>query len=140
MKTILGLLLVSALAMPLHATPQEGDPLLLKDGTTRFVHNFRISRSAAKKLNAWKAKSGNSGNTSTANFDGFYAKLEIKDDKLFLTKVEVDAPPGPRGLIKPKRHCPSFLTRRDRWPPTGSQATFGSSSARSKATGISDPI
>lgn len=77
--------------MPLHATPQAGDQLILENGTKKSVHNFDLGKTAEKKLDAWKVKKGYSGVSSTANYDGFYATLQIKDGKLLLTKIEVDA-------------------------------------------------
>ena len=99
MKLFARLVPLLFIAMPLHATPQAGDQLIVEDGTKKSVHNFDLSKTAEKKLDAWKKNKGYSGVTSTANYDGFYVNLQIKDSKLLLTKLEVDAHSYWRGFF-----------------------------------------
>jgi hypothetical protein len=77
--------------MSLHATPQEGDQLILQDGTKKSVHFFRLSKSAIKKIDTWKKKKGYGTVVSTANYDGFYVTLQLEKDTLFITNISVDA-------------------------------------------------
>jgi hypothetical protein len=91
MKTLLGAFVLVLSTLSLLATPQAGDQLVLKKGSKVWVHHFNLSDAASKKLDDWKKKKGYSGVSSTANYDGYYASLELREGKLFLTKLEVDA-------------------------------------------------
>lgn len=82
MKTILAIFTSLLLAMPIQATPQVGDQLILNDGTKKRIHNFTLNDAAKEKLDTWKEKKGYSGVSSTGNHDGFYANLQIKGTKL----------------------------------------------------------
>ena len=64
--------------------------MTLQDGTKKSVHNFKLSEPFKEKLKAWKSKNNSINVISTANHDGFYASFEIKNDMLFITKLEVD--------------------------------------------------
>ena len=116
MKTPLGALILILSALSLHATPQAGDSLVLAKGKKVWVHNFALSAPADKKLDTWKDAKGYSGVSSTANYDGFYASLELREGKLFLTKLEVDAHSEKRGFFEDEVPLSDIFGQKDAVP------------------------
>jgi hypothetical protein len=99
MKFIFLIVVFFLFPVPLHATPQEGDQLLLQDGTKTYVHFFRLENSAIKKIDTWKKKNGYSNVVSTSNYDGFYVTLRIEKDRLFITNLSVDVHSEAKGFF-----------------------------------------
>lgn len=81
-----------------------------------WVHNFTLSDAADKKLDAWKDARGYRGVSSTANYDGFYASLELREGKLFLTKLEVDAHSEKKGFFAAEVPLPDIFGKKDAVP------------------------
>lgn len=78
---------------------RAGDSLTTEDGQKRWVHHFELSQTAEKALDSWKDQKGYGGVSSTANYDGFYASLTLKERKLYLIALAVDAHSKKKGFF-----------------------------------------
>lgn len=87
--TIIGLL---AFSHSLHATPQVGDKLVIEDHVV-YVHYFALNEEYDAKIRKIESER-DYYISSTANHDGFYAALELKDRKLYLTHLWIDGSTG----------------------------------------------
>jgi hypothetical protein len=100
MKALHVIVLFICCVASLHATPQSADSLTTEDGQKRWVHLFALSETAEKALDSWKDQKGYGGVSSTANYDGLYASLTLKEKKLYLTALAVDAHSKQKGFFR----------------------------------------
>ncbi|MDQ8188549.1 hypothetical protein [Pelagicoccus sp. SDUM812002] len=70
------------------ATPQARDELLI-GSKTRHVLMFKLSAELEERIEELNS-STNGRVTSSANWDGFYANLELREEKLYLTRLSID--------------------------------------------------
>jgi hypothetical protein len=116
MKTLLISFIIFLSALSLRATPQAGDQLALEKDKKVWIHKFTLSEAADKKLDDWKEAKGYSGVSSTANYDGFYASLELREGKLFLTKLSVDAHSEKIGFFEAEVPLSEIFAKKDAVP------------------------
>ncbi len=71
-----------------HATTQIGDIFVAAD-ETHSVYMFELSAELKQKIEE-KRSTQKTRVSSSANWDGFYANLELRDDQLYLTHLSID--------------------------------------------------
>jgi hypothetical protein len=84
-----GLLLFLVLLTSANATVQVGDPLHV-EGRTHYVVWFKLSPALMDQIEKMKAPLGEATIINSSNWDGFYATLEVRNTRLFLTSLAID--------------------------------------------------
>lgn len=74
-----------------YATIQESDSLLYKDKKYE-VYGFELTDEMSKNRMTFLKETGNVDNcwASTSNWDGISISLSVKDNKLYITKIDLD--------------------------------------------------
>jgi len=73
-------------------TPQSGDTLT-HEGKTLYVHGFELNDQLKKQIEQIE-DSRNYSTMITSNLDGFYAKLSIENQRLYLNELSIIADPN----------------------------------------------
>ena len=87
---ILSLLaLLYVFAVPSHATEQIAYPLMI-NGNVHYTEGFYLSKEMTANLKHFRKEHKIARNS--ANWNGFYAKLSVRENKLFATYLHIDMP------------------------------------------------
>lgn len=84
----------------MHATPQVGDKLVIEEKVLS-VYMFKLSDELRALVEEQRTR-GSRRLVRSNNWDGFYADLELREDKLYLSRLLADCPAeeGHEGIAK----------------------------------------
>lgn len=100
--------------MALRGSPQIPDSLVTEDGEKKWVHNFDLGDDGKEALRKWVEADRAREVYNTGNHDGFYAELVIKQNKLYVRSVAVDAASVEDGSHR--AHLPWAILFRSKFP------------------------
>jgi hypothetical protein len=92
----IGLLLIATVAW---ATAQVSSPMIV-DGKKHYVHGRFLNKEAHERLDAWKKMHGYADWENTGNYKGYYIRLKVENNKLFIIEISVDSEYDEKGRNK----------------------------------------